>query len=173
MTRLLSAIEQGDAQAAEQLLPLVYDELRKLATKNLSQGNPGQTLQEERLITCSESVINFGPFLTYLTFHAFLTQSPGDYIRRRLRWATGSFSSAGAKYVHPRRLDSDTALSHASARESPPLRAILRSFAVHDGGSRDAAFELDLVGSQEGGVRDIDRGPFDFDVTLGAAGDNG
>ncbi len=50
MTRLLSAIEQGDAQAAEQLLPLVYDELRKLATQKLSQEKPSQTLQATALV---------------------------------------------------------------------------------------------------------------------------
>ena len=50
MTRLLSAIEQGDAQAAEQLLPLMYDELRKLATQKLSQEKPGQTLQATALV---------------------------------------------------------------------------------------------------------------------------
>jgi hypothetical protein len=44
VTRILSAIEQGDAQAAEQLLPLVYDELRRLAAQKLAQELPGQTL---------------------------------------------------------------------------------------------------------------------------------
>src|SRR4051812_38271458 len=41
--RILSAIEQGDPSAAEQLLPLVYDELRKLAAHRLAQEKPGQT----------------------------------------------------------------------------------------------------------------------------------
>src|SRR6266550_2122569 len=45
VTRILSAIEQGDPQAAEQLLPLVYEELRKLAAHRLAQEMPGQTLQ--------------------------------------------------------------------------------------------------------------------------------
>jgi hypothetical protein len=45
VTRILSAIEQGDGQAAEQLLPLVYDELRKLAAAKLASEKPGQTLQ--------------------------------------------------------------------------------------------------------------------------------
>jgi hypothetical protein len=45
VTRILSAIEQGDPRAAEQLLPLVYDELRKLAAQKLAQEAPGQTLQ--------------------------------------------------------------------------------------------------------------------------------
>ncbi len=50
LTRILSAIEQGDPQAAEQLLPLVYDELRKLAAAKLAQEKPGQTLQATALV---------------------------------------------------------------------------------------------------------------------------
>lgn len=43
VTRILSAIEQGDPSAAEQLLPLVYEELRKLAAQKMAQEAPGQT----------------------------------------------------------------------------------------------------------------------------------
>ncbi len=50
VTRILSAIEQGDGQAAEQLLPLVYDELRKLAAAKMAQEKPGQTLQATALV---------------------------------------------------------------------------------------------------------------------------
>jgi RNA polymerase sigma factor (TIGR02999 family) len=50
VTRVLSALEQGDAQAAQQLLPLVYDELRKLAAQKLAQEKPGQTLQATALV---------------------------------------------------------------------------------------------------------------------------
>jgi RNA polymerase sigma factor (TIGR02999 family) len=50
VTRILSAIEQGDPKAAEQLLPLVYDELRKLAAAKLAQEKPGQTLQATALV---------------------------------------------------------------------------------------------------------------------------
>jgi RNA polymerase sigma factor (TIGR02999 family) len=50
VTRILSAIEQGDPSAAEQLLPLIYDELRKLAAAKLSQEKPGQTLQATALV---------------------------------------------------------------------------------------------------------------------------
>jgi RNA polymerase sigma factor (TIGR02999 family) len=50
VTRILSAIEQGEAHAAEQLLPLVYDELRKLAAQRLAQEKPGQTLQATALV---------------------------------------------------------------------------------------------------------------------------
>jgi RNA polymerase sigma factor (TIGR02999 family) len=50
VTRILSAIENGDPRAAEQLLPLVYDELRKLAAAKLAQEKPGQTLQATALV---------------------------------------------------------------------------------------------------------------------------
>ena len=50
VTRILSAIEQGDPQAAEQLLPLVYDELRQLAAQRLAHEKPGQTLQATALV---------------------------------------------------------------------------------------------------------------------------
>jgi RNA polymerase sigma factor (TIGR02999 family) len=50
VTRVLSAVEQGDPHAAEQLLPLVYDELRKLAAEKMAQEQPGQTLQATALV---------------------------------------------------------------------------------------------------------------------------
>lgn len=50
VTRILSAIEGGDAQAAERLLPLVYEELRKLAAQKMAQEKPGQTLQATALV---------------------------------------------------------------------------------------------------------------------------
>jgi RNA polymerase sigma factor (TIGR02999 family) len=50
VTRILSAIEQGDPHAADQLLPLVYDELRKVAAQKIAQEKPGQTLQATALV---------------------------------------------------------------------------------------------------------------------------
>jgi RNA polymerase sigma factor (TIGR02999 family) len=50
VTRILSAIEQGDPKAAEQLLPLVYNELRKLAAQKLAHERPGQTLDATALV---------------------------------------------------------------------------------------------------------------------------
>jgi RNA polymerase sigma factor (TIGR02999 family) len=50
VTYILSDIEQGDSHAAEQLLPLVYDELRKLAAQKLAQEKPGQTLEATALV---------------------------------------------------------------------------------------------------------------------------
>ena len=50
ITRILAAIEQGDARAADELLPLVYEELRRLAAQKMSQERPGQTLQATALV---------------------------------------------------------------------------------------------------------------------------
>src|SRR5437899_6200658 len=50
VTQILNAIEQGDPKASEQLLPLVYDELRRLAAQKLAQEQPGQTLQATALV---------------------------------------------------------------------------------------------------------------------------
>src|SRR3954465_8719877 len=50
VTHILSQIEEGDSQAAERLLPLVYEELRKLAAVKLAQEKPGQTLQATALV---------------------------------------------------------------------------------------------------------------------------
>src|SRR6516164_2288238 len=50
VTRILEAIDQGDPHAAAQLLPLVYEELRRLAAQKLAQERPGQTLQATALV---------------------------------------------------------------------------------------------------------------------------
>ncbi|MBI3411515.1 MAG: sigma-70 family RNA polymerase sigma factor [Planctomycetes bacterium] len=50
VTRILSAIDRGDPRAAEQLLPLVYDELRRLAAHRIARESPGQTLQATALV---------------------------------------------------------------------------------------------------------------------------
>ena len=50
VTHILSAIEQGDPDAAEQLLPLIYNELRRLAAEKLAQERPGQTLEATALV---------------------------------------------------------------------------------------------------------------------------
>lgn len=50
VTQLLNALDAGDSQAADQLLPLVYEELRKLAAAKMAQEQPGQTLQPTALV---------------------------------------------------------------------------------------------------------------------------
>ena len=78
VTQVLSAIEQGDPKAAEQLLPLVYDELRDLAAARLAQERPGQTLQA-----------------TALVHEAYLSLVDGDQVRH---WdGRGHFFAAAAE----------------------------------------------------------------------------
>ena len=50
VTQILNAIEQGDGQAADKLLPLVYEELRRMAAQKMSREKPGQTLQATALV---------------------------------------------------------------------------------------------------------------------------
>ena len=78
VTRILSAIEQGDPRVSEQLLPLVYDELRRLAAQRLAQEKPGQTLQA-----------------TALVHEAFLRLVDGDKVHQ---WSSrGHFFAAAAE----------------------------------------------------------------------------
>ena len=84
VTRILNAIEHGDGQAAENLLPLVYDELRKLAAAKLANEKPGQTLQARWAIgrchprACSRSrrsrVATFRPCLGSVRLGGVLAQ---------------------------------------------------------------------------------------------------
>jgi RNA polymerase sigma factor (TIGR02999 family) len=78
VTRILSAIERGEPQASDQLLPLVYDELRRLAARRLAREKPGQTLQA-----------------TALVHEAYLRLVDSDVIRR---WdSRGHFFAAAAE----------------------------------------------------------------------------
>jgi RNA polymerase sigma factor (TIGR02999 family) len=78
VTRILSEIEQGDPQASEQLLPLVYEELRRLAAQKMAEEKPGQTLQA-----------------TGLVHEAYLRLVDGEQVRR---WdSRGHFFSAAAE----------------------------------------------------------------------------
>jgi RNA polymerase sigma factor (TIGR02999 family) len=95
VTHILTAVEQGDPQAAEQLLPLVYDELRKLAAQKLAQEKPGQTLQA-----------------TALVHEAYLRLVDSNTIRR---WdSRGHFFAAAAEAM--RRILIDKARHRSSAK---------------------------------------------------------
>jgi RNA polymerase sigma factor (TIGR02999 family) len=96
VTQILSRIESGDLTAGEQLLPLVYDELRKLAAHRLSQEKPGQTLQA-----------------TALVHEAYLRLVDGD---GELRWnSRGHFFGAAAEAM--RRI-----LIESARRKQQPAR---------------------------------------------------
>jgi RNA polymerase sigma factor (TIGR02999 family) len=117
VTRILSQIEHGDPQASEKLLPLVYDELRKLAAAKLAQEKPGQTLQA-----------------TALVHEAYLRlvggQEPANGSQESARWnSRGHYFGAAAEAM--RRILTDAArrkmtVRHGgeAAREDLPLEAI-------------------------------------------------
>jgi RNA polymerase sigma factor (TIGR02999 family) len=103
VTRILSAIERGDRQAAAQLLPLVYDELRRLAARKLAQEKPGQTLQA-----------------TALVHEAYLRVAGGD---EGPRWdSRRHFFAAAAEAM--RRILIDRARHKRSARAGGALRCV-------------------------------------------------
>ena len=119
VTRILSAIEQGDPSAAEQLLPLVYDELRKLAAQRLAQEKPGHTLQATALV-----------HEAYLR----LVENGGDEAGPEQRWdSRGHFFAAAAEAM--RRILIDRARHKATAKRGGALRRIdiEQASAVDDG----------------------------------------
>ena len=82
VTRIQSAIEEGDPQAAEQLLPVVYDELRKLAAQKMAQEAPGQTLQATALV--------HEAYVRWWTLRRPNTGTAGDTSLGRRRGVSGS-----------------------------------------------------------------------------------
>lgn len=103
VTRILSAIEQGDPHAAEELLPLVYAELRKLAAEKMAQEKPGQTLQA-----------------TALVHEAYLRLVKG---KKSQRWdSRGHFFAAAAEAM--RRILIDAARSKASRKRGGAWKRI-------------------------------------------------
>jgi RNA polymerase sigma factor (TIGR02999 family) len=108
VTRILSAIEQGDPHAAEQLLPLVYDELRKLAADKMAHERPGQTLQATALV--HEAYIR-------------LVGSGDASAPRVQRWnSRGHFFAAAAEAM--RRILIERARHKASARAGGELQRV-------------------------------------------------
>ena len=101
VTQILSQIEDGNTEATERLLPLVYDELRKLAAQKMAQENPGQTLQA-----------------TALVHEAYVRLVDTDKVQR---WnSRGHFFGAAAEAM--RRILVDNARRKASLRRSPAVR---------------------------------------------------
>ena len=133
VTRVLSAIEQGDAQSTDQLLPLVYDELRKLAARHLAQERPGQTLQATALV--NEAYLRLvGPaddrqWDSRGHFFAAAAQAMRRILVENAR-ARGARSTAAG-------VDANTESSTACATDESPeellaLHEALEDFAIHD-----------------------------------------
>jgi hypothetical protein len=101
LTQILNAIEQGDPHAAAQLLPVVYDELRKLAALKMAQESPGQTLQATALV--HEAYLRLvPPAATSVTFRV---QLPAGKTRLRTWFTEKGGVSRGAYFVDVKYLD--------------------------------------------------------------------
>jgi RNA polymerase sigma factor (TIGR02999 family) len=104
LTRILCAIQQGDARAAEQLLPLVYDELRKLAAHKLAQEKPGQTLEATALVHEAYLRLVDGDKVQHWSSRGHFFAAAAEAMRRIL------IESARRKRILPRvNLDAETA----------------------------------------------------------------
>jgi RNA polymerase sigma factor (TIGR02999 family) len=138
VTRILSAIEQGEPQAAEQLLPLVYDELRRLAAQKLAHEKPGQTLQATALV--HEAYLRLGNDLHFDNRRHFFAAA-AEAMRRILvenarRKASGKHGGKLTRcaldpdqIAHPERADDLLALDEALTRLAtvdPPVAALVR-----------------------------------------------
>lgn len=123
VTQILSQIEQGDPSAAEQLLPLVYDELRKLAAARLAHEKPGQTLQATALV--HEAYLRLiGP------------ESDRDWDSR------SHFFAAAAESM--RRILVDKARKKKSIKHGGHMQQVeLRDAAAHDESRADELLALD------------------------------
>ena len=121
VTRILSGIEAGDPHAADQLLPLVYDELRKLAAQKLAQEKPGQTLQA-----------------TALVHEAYLRLVGSDQDQH---WdSRGHFFAAAAEAMRRILVDaarSKDSLKRGAGRRRHPLDEALGRLAAHDASAAD------------------------------------
>src|ERR1700674_3630699 len=84
VTRILSAIEQGDPHAANELLPLVYEELRRLAAQRMAQEAPGQTLQATALVHEAYLGLVGGPEERHWNSRAHFFAAAGEAMRRIL-----------------------------------------------------------------------------------------
>jgi RNA polymerase sigma factor (TIGR02999 family) len=156
VTRLLRAIEQGDPSAAETLLPLVYDELRRLAAKQISHERPGQTLDATALVHEAYlrlvDVDQANPWNSHRHFIAAAAQAMRRILVERAR-ARGSLKRGGGHervllddvaVVSPERPDELLALDEALTRLAAvePQAAELVHFRYFAGQTMDASAEL-------------------------------
>jgi RNA polymerase sigma factor (TIGR02999 family) len=138
VTRILSAIEQGDPQAAEQLLPMVYDELRKLASRKLHQEKPGQTLQTTALVheaylrllgIAAEEAGAKPHWANRRHFFAAASQAMRRILVENARRKGRAKHGGGRRREH---IDLDGLHAAGQAEELLALHEALEQFAVHD-----------------------------------------
>jgi RNA polymerase sigma factor (TIGR02999 family) len=132
VTRILAAIEHGDPQAAAQLFPLVYDELRRLAALKLAQEKPGQTLDATALV--HEAYLRLAgdegqAFANRRHFFAAAAEAMRRILVENARRKGREKHGGGRRREHP---DLDALRADESAEELLALDEALEQFAAHD-----------------------------------------
>jgi RNA polymerase sigma factor (TIGR02999 family) len=132
VTRVLSAIEQGDPHAAAQLLPLVYDELRTLAAQKLAQEKPGQTRQATALVHEAYLRLVDAGAETHWDNRRHFFAAAAEAMRRIL--VDSARRKQSRKHGGPARqeLDADAVVAPEPDLDLPALDAALRRLAEHD-----------------------------------------
>src|SRR5260370_30659076 len=117
VTRVLSAIDQGDPHAAEQLLPLVYQELRQLAAQKLAQEKPGQTLEATALVHEAYLRLVDGGEAQHWNTRGHFSPAPAEAMRRVLAGQAPRQRRAkpGGDY---RRAELDRRIRHAAGPQA-------------------------------------------------------
>jgi RNA polymerase sigma factor (TIGR02999 family) len=132
VTRILSALEEGDRRAADQLLPLVYDELRRLAAQRLARERPGQTLEATALV--NEAYLRLvGPADDRRWENRAHFFAAAEAMRRIL--IENARRKGRAKHGGGRRrehADLDVLVANSPATELLALHEALEQFALHD-----------------------------------------
>src|SRR5262245_28650463 len=138
VTRILSAIDQGDAHAAEQLLPLVYDELRRLAAVQMRRERPGQTLDATALVhEAYLRLVGEQQFANRRHFFGAAAEAMRRILVENARRKGREKHGGGRRREHA---DLNALVADGSAGESAgeadeellPLHDALEQFAVHD-----------------------------------------
>jgi RNA polymerase sigma factor (TIGR02999 family) len=133
VTSILSAIEQGDRRAAERLLPLIYDELRRLAAQRLAQEKPGQTLQPTALVhEAYLRLVGSGPPAHWDGCGHFFAAAAEAMRRILVEQARRkrSLKRGGGRQREP--ADLDALLVDGPAQDVLALHEALERFAAHD-----------------------------------------
>jgi len=127
VTRILSAIEQGDPSAAEQLLPLVYDELRRLAAAQLAREKPGHTLEATALV--HEAYLRLVGDQQFANRRHFFAAAAQAMRRILVEHARGRGRRKRGRREHP---DLDALAAGGPAEDLLALHDALEQFAAHD-----------------------------------------
>ena len=133
VTRILSAVEQGDTHAAERLLPLVYDELRRLAAHRMAQEKPGQTLQATALVHDAYLRLVGGDGAQHWNSRGHFFAAAAEAMRRMLVGSAKRKQSAKrGGQVQRVGLDEDQIAAPGRSIDLIALDEALNELAVHD-----------------------------------------